>query len=106
MNPDNAQFNFNRTAINLIATAKRLAGASRTFSLSSNAHERNSRQSPAQTQIGKRRRKAAAHHSCTLQAGDRRVNAGRTRCEQAVIPVADTSFRGIVLCGKAANRAV
>jgi hypothetical protein len=39
MNPNNAQFNFNRTAINPIARAKQLAGACRTFSLGSNARE-------------------------------------------------------------------
>src|SRR5258708_39418967 len=40
MNPNNAQLRLNCTAITSMATAKQLAGASRTFSLSSNAREK------------------------------------------------------------------
>src|SRR5882724_3451519 len=41
--------------------------------------------------------KAVGRHSCTLQAGDRGVNAGAAACEQAVIPVTDTLCRACPL---------
>jgi hypothetical protein len=102
VNPDDAQFNLNRSAIDSNATAKRLPGRFRDFLLNPDAvaptTDLPATDWSAQTQIGERRKKATARYSCTLQAGERRVNAGSRRCEQAVIPVADTPFFD-VLCG-------
>src|ERR1700719_901413 len=50
------------------------------------------RPQPATATARLKHKSATARYSCTLQAGERRVNAGSTRCEQAVIPVADTPF--------------